>query len=56
MFLNLGEVAFCRRCPMYTSNELPSCHSSYMLLRFPLKGLHGPFYCYVGSLIGLVNP
>ena len=56
MFLNLGEVAVYRRCPMHPSNELASCHSSYMLLGFPLKGLHGPFYCYVGSLIGLVSP
>lgn len=29
-FLDLGEEAFYRRCAMYLSSALPSCHPSYM--------------------------
>ena len=43
MFFNLGEVVLCRRCPVHYSSALPSGYLSYMLLGFPLRGVHESF-------------
>ena len=43
MFFNLGEVLLCRRCPVHYSKALPSGYLSYMLLGFPLGGVHESF-------------
>ena len=60
MFLHLGEVALCRRCPMRPSCALPSGQLSYQLQRFHMRRLRGSFcggglaMCVVWLLIWLV--
>jgi len=57
-FSDLGEVAFCRRHPLYPSSILPSGHQLYAL-RMPLYRVHGTFCCgrltTVGGLLGMAG-
>ena len=50
VFLNVGEMAFYRRCPVHPSSAHPSCRPSCMLWGLPPWGLCGSFCC--GRLCG----
>ena len=50
VFLNVGEMALYRRCPVHSSSAHPSCRPSCMLWGLPPWGLCGSFCC--GGLCG----
>ena len=60
-FPDLGEVAFCRRCPMHPSSTVASCHPSKLYAQGvpPMRSVWILLLWqadYVGSLVSLLGP